>query len=165
MPDQVFRGGIFDVDGVLVDSPHELAWQESLQELMESQWSDSPGDYRPEKFTPEVYQQVMSGKPRLSGARAVLDYFHVPDVDDRVQAYADHKQDRVRELIKAGRFRAYPDALRFILAVKDAGIHVAAASSSKNAGLFLERIPLDVFAEEHGLSFRSVKPGLSFGVT
>ena len=24
-----YRGAIFDVDGVLVDSPHELAWREA----------------------------------------------------------------------------------------------------------------------------------------
>jgi beta-phosphoglucomutase len=29
-----FRGAIFDVDGVLVDSPHEAAWREALRELM-----------------------------------------------------------------------------------------------------------------------------------
>ena len=33
-----FQGSIFDVDGVLVDSPHEKAWRESLRELMESSW-------------------------------------------------------------------------------------------------------------------------------
>ena len=40
----------------------------------------------------------------------------------------------------AGEFTAYPDALRFIIAVRDDPIHVAAASSSKNAGLFLRQI-------------------------
>jgi beta-phosphoglucomutase len=35
-----FRGAIFDVDGVLVDSPHEKAWRQSLRELMESDWAD-----------------------------------------------------------------------------------------------------------------------------
>ena len=35
-----FQGAIFDVDGVLVDSPHEKAWRESLRELMEGEWSD-----------------------------------------------------------------------------------------------------------------------------
>jgi beta-phosphoglucomutase len=28
-----FRGAIFDVDGVLVDSPHEQAWREGLRQL------------------------------------------------------------------------------------------------------------------------------------
>jgi beta-phosphoglucomutase len=32
-----FQGAIFDVDGVLVDSPHQKAWRESLRELMEGE--------------------------------------------------------------------------------------------------------------------------------
>jgi beta-phosphoglucomutase-like phosphatase (HAD superfamily) len=130
---------------------------------MESQWSDISGDttWTAERFTPQVYQQVMSGKPRMSGARAALDYFEVPDAETRVDAYAERKQTMVIELIEAGEFTAYPDALRFIIAVKDAGIRVAAASSSKNAGLFLRKIRLDTFAEEHGITSESLRPGLT----
>ena len=158
-----FHGAIFDVDGVLVDSPHETAWRDALRELMESQWSDISGDttWTAERFTPQIYQQVMSGKPRMSGARAALDYFEVPDAETRVEAYAERKQTMVIELIEAGEFTAYPDALRFIIAVKDAGIKVAAASSSKNAGLFLRKIRLDTFAEEHGITSQSLRPGLT----
>ena len=158
-----FHGAIFDVDGVLVDSPHETAWRDALRELMESQWSDISGEttWTAERFTPQVYQQVMSGKPRMSGARAALDYFEVPDAETRVEAYAERKQTMVIELIEAGEFTAYPDALRFIIAVKDAGIRVAAASSSKNAGLFLRKIRLDTFAEEHGITSESLRPGLT----
>jgi beta-phosphoglucomutase len=157
------RGAIFDVDGVLVDSPHERAWREAFGELMDAEWRDvrDASTYTPDRFTPEVYQRVMSGKPRMSGARALLDYFEVPDAAGRVAAYADRKQTMLIDLIKAGQFRAYPDALRFILAVKDSGIKVAAASSSKNAGLFLDRIQLDVFVTQHGLPYSWVKPGLT----
>lgn len=158
-----FHGAIFDVDGVLVDSPHEAAWREALRELMESEWSDISGEtsWTAERFTPQVYQQVMSGKPRMSGARAALDYFEVPNAETRVDAYAERKQTMVIELIEAGEFTAYPDALRFIIAVKDAGIRVAAASSSKNAGLFLRQIRLDTFAEEQGITSQFIRPGLS----
>jgi len=38
-----FQGAIFDIDGVLVDSPHQKAWRESLRELMEGEWSDIRG--------------------------------------------------------------------------------------------------------------------------
>jgi phosphoglycolate phosphatase-like HAD superfamily hydrolase len=116
-----FHGAIFDVDGVLVDSPHETAWRDALRELMESQWSDISGDttWTAERFTPQIYQQVMSGKPRMSGARAALDYFEVPDAETRVEVYAERKQAMVIELIEAGEFTAYPDALRFIIAVKE----------------------------------------------
>jgi len=158
-----FGGAIFDVDGVLVDSPHERAWREALQELMEGSWNAIRNEttWSPEAFTPQVYQQVLSGKPRMSGAREALDHFGVPDAGERTAAYAARKQTMVVELIEAGQFEAYPDALRFVLAVRAAGIRVAAASSSKNAGLFLRKIRLDTFADEHGLDYDFVTPGLS----
>jgi beta-phosphoglucomutase-like phosphatase (HAD superfamily) len=158
-----FQGAIFDVDGVLVDSPHETAWREGLRELMENDWSDvrAQTTWSPEAFTPQVYQQVMSGKPRMSGALAALEYFEVPDASERVSQYAALKQQLIIELIKAGEFHAYPDALRFVLAVHAEGIPLAAASSSKNAGLFLEKIRLDRFAEEEGLTYDFVRPGLT----
>src|SRR2546423_13794808 len=67
----------------------------------------------------------------------------------------------VVRLIEAGDFTAYPDALRFIIAVKDAGMAAAAASSSKNAGLFLRKIRLDTFAEQQGISSATLRPGLT----
>jgi beta-phosphoglucomutase-like phosphatase (HAD superfamily) len=160
---QGFRGAIFDVDGVLVDSPHEAAWRDVFRELMESDWADirDQTSWTPEAFTPEVYQQVLSGKPRMEGALAALEYFGVPEPEKRVDAYAERKQEMVVELIKAGKFSAYPDALRFLLAVKNAGIAVAAASSSKNAGLFLRQIRLDEFAERNGLDYDWIEPGLT----
>jgi beta-phosphoglucomutase len=160
-----FQGAIFDVDGVLVDSPHEKAWRESLRELMENDWSDIRGQttWSPEAFTSRVYGEQMSGKPRMEGARAALEYFHVPDDDDdhRLAQYAERKQNMVVRLIEAGDFTAYPDALRFIIHVTDAGIRTAAASSSKNANLFLSKIRLDTFAEENGITSPSLRPGLT----
>ena len=160
-----FQGAIFDVDGVLVDSPHEKAWRESLRELLEGEWSDIADrtTWAPGAFTPRVYEQEMSGKPRMSGARAALEYFHVPDDEEesRVAEYAERKQAMVVRLIEAGDFHAYPDALRFIIAVKEAGLRVAAASSSKNAKLFLRKIRLDTFAQEQGIASASVRPGLT----
>ena len=66
-----FQGVIFDVDGVLVDSPHQKAWRDSLREMMESSWSDirDRTTWSPDGFTSQVYQQYVSGKPRASGAR------------------------------------------------------------------------------------------------
>jgi trehalose/maltose hydrolase-like predicted phosphorylase/beta-phosphoglucomutase-like phosphatase (HAD superfamily) len=150
-----YEGAIFDVDGVLVDSPHELAWREALKELLEGDWRDirDRTSWTAERFTTQVYQQIVAGKPRLAGARAALEYFSVPDVDRRTEEYAAAKQEQVLQLIEQGRFRAFPDALRFILAVKNSGIRVATASSSKNARLLLERIRLDTFTAEQRLDY------------
>jgi trehalose/maltose hydrolase-like predicted phosphorylase/beta-phosphoglucomutase-like phosphatase (HAD superfamily) len=158
-----FRGAIFDVDGVLVDSPHEQAWREAFRGLMEGEWREVRGQtsYSPERFTTAVYQQVMAGKPRMAGARAAMEHFGVPDIDARVGQYAAAKQEHVVKLIEEGRFMAFADALRFILAVKAMGILVAAASSSKNAKLFLERIRLDSFAAEQRLDYDFLRPGMT----
>lgn len=158
-----FRGAIFDVDGVLVDSPHERAWRDALSDLMETGWRGirEQSTFSPDRFTPAVYQAVMAGKPRRAGARAALEYFQVPDAVNRAEEYGERKQDRVVGLIRAGEFHAFADALRFVLAVKGSGIPVAVASSSKNAGLFLSRIRLDVFAAQRGLPYDFIRAGLT----
>ena len=160
---RAFQGAIFDVDGVLVDSPHELAWRESLQTLMEGEWREvrDQTSWTPERFTSAMYQEIMAGKPRMAGARAALGHFGVPDMEARAERYAAAKQEQIIHLIGEGRFMAFPDALRFILAVKDAGIWIAAASSSKNARLFLERIRLDTFAAEQRLDYDFIRPGMT----
>jgi beta-phosphoglucomutase-like phosphatase (HAD superfamily) len=156
-----FAGAILDVDGVLVDSPHERAWRDTLRELMDGDWRDIRGrtSYAPERFTHEVYQHEVAGKPRMSGARAALEHFGVPDVEEMAGTYADRKQQRIVELIAAGEFTAFPDALRLVLRLRAAGIPIATASSSKNAALFLRAIRLDTFAA--GQSLDHVSPGTS----
>ena len=99
--------------------------------------------------------------PRLAGARAALEYFGVPGADRRAGRYAAAKQEHVVKLIEMGQFVAFADALRFILAVKAAGIPVAAASLSKSASLFLRQIRLDTFAAGQRLDYPFIRPGLT----
>src|SRR5262245_40661071 len=148
-----FNGAIFDIDGVLVDSPHERAWREALQRLMEVSWTDLAGKtrYAPEKFTTEVYQTYVAGKPREAGARAALEYFGIPDPDgSRVAEYMDVKQADLVALIERGEFTAFEDGLRFLLDLKAAGLRLGAASSSKNANTFLRKVSLAKWAGEAG---------------
>jgi len=151
---RTFQGAIFDVDGVLVDSPHFRAWREALQELMDTEWADLRGQtsYSPERFTEAVYQEVVAGRPRLAGALAALEYFGVPGAERRAERYAAVKQEHLIKLIEAGDFTAFADAIRFVLAVKAAGIPIAAASSSKNADLLLRQVSLDTYVAEKGLT-------------
>jgi len=123
--------GIFDVDGVLLASPHEQAWREAL-----SGYAD------PAAFTTAVYQAEVAGKPRLDGARAALEAMGVADAYAKAPAYAEAKQTRLEALIENGAVKAYPDALRFVQAVHDLGWPMAVASSSKNANAMMEPIRL-----------------------
>ena len=65
------------------------------------------------------------------------------------------------ELLRAGELTAYPDALRFVLAVRGAETPIAAASSSKNAARLLGQIRLDAFADREGLRYDFVRPGIT----
>ena len=56
---------------------------------------------------------------------------------------------------------AFPDALRFVLAVKAAGMRVAATSSSQNVRPFLEQIRLDTFVAEQRLDYGIVREGMT----
>jgi beta-phosphoglucomutase len=150
------HGGIFDIDGVLLDTPHERAWREALQELMAGPWHALAPQttYTSDAFTTAVYQQQVAGKPREAGAAAALAYFHVPDPDGaRTREYSEAKQALLERLAAAGDVRTYDDALLFLLEVKAAGVHVCAASSSKNADAFLRAVNVSAFTAVHGLRY------------
>lgn len=166
----MIRAFIFDVDGVLVDSPHERAWGDTLRMLMESTWSEiaAATRYRPEDYTSEVYQAHVAGRPRTEGAAALLSFFDIPDPDgSRCALLCEEKQKMIVRLIDEGAFRAYDDALRFLLKAKERGALLAAASSSKNANRMMSKVRLDavssslldVFdANVCGREFRRGKP-------
>lgn len=125
------RAAIFDVDGVLVNSPHERAWREALT-----------GFADPAGFTTAFYQANVAGRPRLEGARAVLERLGGPEAARRSADYADKKQALIDRLIKEGSFEVFPDAMRFAAALNVAGLRLALASSSKNAAAMLTRLKL-----------------------
>ena len=128
---QKLRAAIFDVDGVLLASPHERAWREALE-----------GFADPARFTSDMYEEEVAGKPRLAGAVAALEALGVPNAAGQATAYAERKQKRLEELVHEGCVAAFPDALRFVQAVGELGWRMAAASSSKNANAMMKAIRL-----------------------
>lgn len=122
---------IFDVDGVILASPHERAWREALA-----------GFADPALFTTALYQAEVAGKPRAAGALAALEALGVARAAALAPAYAAAKQARLEALVAAGAVAPFPDALRFLAALDARGMPMAAASSSKNARAMLAAIRL-----------------------
>jgi beta-phosphoglucomutase len=122
---------IFDVDGVLVDSPHEYAWREALSGFAE-----------PAGFTTVFYQAYVAGKPRLEGAQAALEGLGGVGAAARAAEYAAVKQALIDKLIEEGSFEAFPDALGLAAALHGIGLKLALASSSRNAAAMLRRVNL-----------------------
>jgi beta-phosphoglucomutase-like phosphatase (HAD superfamily) len=154
-----FLGGIFDIDGVLLDTPHETAWRKALEELMTGPWRALAPQttYSLDAFTDAVYQEHVAGKPRDAGAASALAYFHVPDADGtRARTFAEAKQVLLKRLGAAGDVHVFDDALRFLLDVKTRGVHVCAASSSKNADDFLRAVSVGALIAAHGWHYSFV---------
>jgi len=125
------RAAIFDVDGVLLASPHERAWRDALV-----------GFADPSRFTPELYETQVAGKPRMAGAVAALTALGVLHPERQAADYAERKQKRLEELIRDGQFSAFPDALRFVQSIAALGLPSAVASSSKNANGMMKAVKL-----------------------
>ena len=127
---QKLTGAIFDVDGVLLASPHERAWREALK-----------GYADPAHFTPGIYEDHVAGKPRLSGAQAALEALGVRDAAAQAPVYAERKQKRLEELIEGVRLRL-SRRLAICSSGRGAGWPMAVASSSKNANAMMKRVRL-----------------------
>ena len=120
---------IFDVDGVLLASPHERAWREALDGLAD-----------PGLFTTALYQAAVAGKPRAAGALSALLALGVVDAGALAPAYAIRKQARLEQLVQAGAVEAFPDAIRLVCSLHRLAWPMAVASSSKNANAMLRAI-------------------------
>ena len=127
----MLTAAIFDVDGVLLASPHERAWRDALVGFSDA-----------DRFTTALYQAEVAGKPRLDGARSALEALGVSQAWRHAVAYAERKQSRLEELIQTGTIAAFPDALRFVEAVAGLGWPMAVASSSRNANDMMRPIIL-----------------------
>ena len=129
---RTLSAAIFDVDGVLLASPHERACREAVGSFAD-----------PDRFTTAMYETHVAGKPRASGARAALEALGVPEAERQAVIYAENKQKRLEELISAGSVAAFPDALRFVRTIGALGWPMAVASSSKNANQMMRQIHVD----------------------
>lgn len=133
-PDAVsgaLRAVIFDVDGVLVDSPHEQAWRDALADFAD-----------PTGFTTAFYQAHVAGKPRLEGALATLERLGGTGAASDAAAFGRKKQAVIDRLIAEDRFTAFPDAIRLAVALRQTALRTVLASSSKNADAMLARVIL-----------------------
>jgi beta-phosphoglucomutase len=132
-------GFIWDIDGVVLDSPHEEAWRLTLQR---EPWTTSG-------VTADFYFTHLASRPRHEGAHNILELLGVyerlgatsaEEKDRLLTRFADEKDALTKELIQKGEFRLFADAVGLLLRAKRAGILQAAASASKNASTMLKKV-------------------------
>jgi beta-phosphoglucomutase family hydrolase len=164
LPDGI-RACLFDLDGVLTQTAkvHAAAWKQMFDEYLRSRG----GEFHP--FTQDDYDRYVDGKPREDGVRSFLasrdidlpDGSHDdPPASQTVAGLGNRKNELVLGLIHDQGVDPYEGSVRYVKAVRDAGLRRAVVSSSTNcrdvlraAGiedLFEERID-GVVAEREGL--------------
>ncbi len=136
------RACLFDLDGVLTDTAkiHAAAWKELFDGYLKAR-ADRAGT----TFVPfdEVtdYDTYVDGKSRADGTRSFLQSrgIDLPSGDPGDQAGAetitglgDAKNAIVMRKIRHDGVEPYPGSIRYVRAVRSAGLHAAVVSSSAN---------------------------------
>ena len=147
LPDST-RACLFDLDGVLTDtaSVHAAAWKQMFDDFLRTRAERTGEPFRPFDVKAD-YGPYVDGKPRLDGTRGFLasrgitlpegDPGDGPDAET-VNGLATTKNALVNEKIHTVGVEVYPGSVRYLHAVRDAGLTTAVVSSSANAELVLQ---------------------------
>ena len=140
---------IFDLDGVIVDTAryHFLAWKKLTDEL---------GIH----FTEEDNERL-KGVSRIASLEIILEIGNINADEDQKHEYATRKnQWYVDYISKMTPDEILPGSLSFIRELKNAGIHVAIGSASKNTPMILERVGISTLfdAVADGNIVKKAKP-------
>lgn len=157
LPDSI-RGCLFDLDGVLTQTAtvHDAAWQEVFDSFLRAR-AKATG----EKFVPfdpvRDYDDYVDGKPREEGTESFLASrgIHLPvgRADDppgtpTIYGLGNAKNEILLRRLRTDGVQAYPGSVRYVHAVRDAGLRRAVVSSSANTAQVLAAAGLaDEFSE------------------
>lgn len=142
------RACLFDLDGVLTDtaSVHAAAWKQMFDDFLRA-WSQRHGVPFREFDVKADYGPYVDGKPRLDGTREFLRSrgIELPEGDpgdgpaaETIVGLATKKNALVQEKIVTVGVTVYPGSVRYLRAVREAGLATAVVSSSANAEQVLE---------------------------
>jgi len=134
----MFKGAIFDLDGVIVNTVpiHFKAWRKLFTKYGE-------------KFTFQDYKTKVDGIPGLNGARAILAPFRGPVrvprnklPEKEVVKAANKKRKYFLEFLKKEKIPVFKSTVKLIKELRRKKIKIAAISSSKVAKHILKKTKL-----------------------
>jgi beta-phosphoglucomutase family hydrolase len=139
---------LFDLDGVLTRTAivHAGAWKRMFDGFLR-EWSTSRG----QEFVPfdsgADYDRYVDGRPRLDGTRTFLLSRGIdlprgspddPPGTPTLYGLSNQKNDLVLRLMREDGVQVYEGSVRYVQAVRDAGVRTAVVSASANAADVLE---------------------------
>lgn len=144
---------LFDLDGVLTSTAtvHRSAWKKTFDAFLRER---DGADFS--EFTDADYAKYVDGRPRYDGVRTFLASRGItlpegssedsPDTPT-VQGIGNRKNDLVVTTIENEGVTPFPGSVRYLEAVRDAGLAIGVVTSSANATAILQSAGLDEFAQ------------------
>ena len=158
LPDQI-HACLFDLDGVLTETAkvHDAAWKQMFDAFLRERSEATGQPFVP--FDPvKDYDEYVDGKPRLDGTRSFLASRDItlpegspddPPDAQTVFGLSNRKNEIVLQRIHTDGVEAYEGSVRYVRAVKAAGLPRAVVSSSANCHDVLEAAHIaDLFDTE-----------------
>jgi beta-phosphoglucomutase family hydrolase len=133
---------LFDVDGVLTRTAevHAAAWKQMFDAYLLDRSRQTGEPFRPLEIATD-YAEYVDGKLRQDGVRSFLASrgIQIPEGSDddppaaeTVHGLATRKNELLLEVIERSGVEVYEGSVRFVEAVRDAGLRRAVVSASKN---------------------------------
>ncbi|SFB64026.1 haloacid dehalogenase superfamily, subfamily IA, variant 3 with third motif having DD or ED/beta-phosphoglucomutase family hydrolase [Amycolatopsis marina] len=156
---------LFDLDGVLTSTAalHREAWKQTFDAFLTDR-AASPEDFR--EFTVQDYAAYVDGRPRADGVREFLTSRGIeldegtpddPPEADTVNGVGNRKNTLLMRVIAERGVDAFPGSLRYLRAVRAAGLAIGVVTSSANGETVLANAGLTEFVDARidGLTIRN----------
>lgn len=138
---------LFDMDGVLTKTAtvHATAWKNTFDALLRSLAARESKPFVPFDDVKD-YEDYVDGKPRADGVRSFLTSrgIELPEGDpddpgtaETVHGVGNAKNEAFNELLRTQGVERYEGSVRYVQAVRAAGLRTAVVTSSANADAVL----------------------------
>jgi HAD superfamily hydrolase (TIGR01509 family) len=148
LPDRI-RAALFDLDGVLTPTAavHAAAWKEMFDAFLRTR--QGPG-FRP--FGQDEYNEYVDGRARADGTRSFLAARGItlpegtpgdPADVDTIEGLSERKDEIFRRRVEQGGIQPYPGSVRYLRAVRAAGLRTAVVSASRHCAQIVRAAGLE----------------------
>ena len=166
-----FDAVIFDLDGVITQTAdlHSFAWKIMFDEFLSRKKNNKKKENFREFTYENDYLPYVDGKPRYEGVKSFLKsrnisipYGGPSDSPEEmtVCGLGNKKNIIINELIREKGVKVYSSTINLIKKLKDCGIKVGVASSSKNCKIVLDSAKINTLFETRVDGVISAKLGL-----
>jgi len=147
------RACLFDLDGVLTQTAkiHAAAWKEMFDAFLRERAAQTGESFEPFDLVAD-YDEYVDGKPRYDGVRSFLAARGIalpegtpddPPDAATVHGLGNRKNELVLAMIERQGVEVYEGSVRYVRAVRDAGLGRAVVTSSANADEVLAAAGID----------------------